>query len=69
MVIVGRIGTESFKYCALSSNIFFLPNGSGMGNVSGIYVVLMNKASYYGDGGRLLLGMIIVERLNKTSTT
>jgi hypothetical protein len=30
----------------LSSNVFFLPNGSGMGNVSGIYVVLMNKASY-----------------------
>ena len=47
MVIVGRMGNETcLKYCVLSSNIFFLPNGSGMGNVSGIYVVLMNKASY-----------------------
>ena len=47
MVIVGRMGTETcFKYCVLSSNIFFLHNDSGIGNVSGIYVVLMNKVSY-----------------------
>ena len=47
MVTVGRMGNETcLKYCVLSSNIFFLPNGSGMGKVSGIYVVLMNKASY-----------------------
>ena len=47
MVIVGRMGNETcLKYCVLSSNIFFLPNGSGMGNVSGIYVVLMIKVFY-----------------------
>ena len=47
MVIVGRMGNETCsKFCVLSSNAFFLPNSSSMGNVSGIYVVLMNKASY-----------------------
>ena len=47
MVIVGRMGNETcLKYCVLSSNIFFLPNGSGIGNVSGMYVVLLNKVSY-----------------------
>ena len=41
MVIVGRMGAETcFKYCVFSSN------GSGSGNVSGIYVVLMIKVSY-----------------------
>ena len=46
MVIVGRMGNETYlKYCVLSSNIFFLPNGRGIGNISGIYVLLMIKVS------------------------
>ena len=46
MIIVGGMGNETcLKYCVLSSNIYFLRNGSVMGNVSAIYVVLMNRAS------------------------
>ena len=43
MVMVGKMGTDTYsKYNVFSSKVFFLPSGSG----SGIYMVLMIRASY-----------------------